>query len=327
MVHSDTKLPASLPERSFRPFLVSAALCLLCLTASSAGQSARQGVIRSELQPYADARTVVDQTPTELLENFPELAKALSFTDSQSELPALLQRVGDNVADFFRYFPNTASTEEVRQEVLGTDGRVLASGRTRYNYLMLASEGRGIGLDEYRSDSQGQEVKPRGSGSFMLSYLCAWHLVHFHPLHQAESRFRLLGAASKPQAYVIAFAQRPEAARHVGQFDVEDPDWMGRDVFILVQGVVWVDPQSYQIVRAHTELLAPRYDVGLARDTTQIECAETRFPGIERSFWLPREAIVTSVFRNITYRNRHRYSDYRLFSVETRDKVNPPVPP
>ena len=29
----------------------------------------------------------------------------------------------------------------------------------------------------------------------------------------------------------------------------------------------------------------------------------------------------------MTYRNRRRYPDYRLFSVETRDKVNPPVSP
>lgn len=316
-----------LPVRDFEVSILSAAVCLLCLTSGAAGQSTRQIPLRNGLEAYADARTVVDQTPAELMEAYPELANTLSLTESQSELPGLLQKVSDKVADFFRYFPNTASMEEVRQEVLGNDGRVLASSRTRYNYLMLASEGRGIGLDEYRSDSKGAEVKPRGSGSFMLTYLCAWHLVHFHPLHQAESRFRLLGTDSKPRAYVIAFAQRPEAARHVGEFDVEDPDWLGREVFILVQGVVWVDPQSCQIVRVHTELLAPRYDVGLARDTTEIECAEIRFPGITRSFWLPREAVVTSLFRNMTYRNRHRYSDYRLFSVETKDKVNPPVPP
>ena len=326
-VRPDAKLTASLPERSFRPFLVLALFCLLCLSTNSAEQATRQVLIQSQLKSYVDARTVVDQTPAEIMECFPELEGTLSFTESQSELPALLEKIGANVTDFFRYFPNTASTEEVRQEIRNAEGRVLASNRTRYNYLMMTREGRGIGLDEYRSDSKGEEVTVGGLGRFMLTYLCAWNLVHFHPLHQAESRFRLLGTVSDPQACVIAFAQRPDAAREVGQFNVGDPDWVGRDVFILIQGVVWMDPQSNQIVREHTELLAPRYDVGLAKDTTKIEFAETRFPGIERSFWLPREAVVTSVFRNKTYRNRHRYFDYHLFSVETRDKVSPPAPP
>jgi hypothetical protein len=46
-----------------------------------------------------------------------------------------------------------------------------------------------------------------------------------------------------------------------------------------------------------------------------------------RSFWLPREVVVTSTYRNEVFRNRHRYTKYQLFTVESWDKVKVPLPP
>jgi hypothetical protein len=295
----------------------------------AAGLSAMvQAPVMPELQIYMNVRTVIDESPEELTQIYPELEKSVTFSDDQSEVPSILQKVGANVAAFFQYFPNTASVEEVRQDVLSSDGRVMKRTRGKYNYLMLAGKGGSIGLDEYRSDPRGNETAPQGpAGGFMLTTRCLWHLIHFYPGYQADSRFRYLGLSSNPKAYVIAFAQRPEAAREVARVGVWDPDLADQKVLMLIQGIVWVDPDTYQIIRAHTELLAPRNDIGLSRNTTEIECAETQFEGVSRSFWLPREALVTSIFRNYTYKNRHRYSDYRLFTVETQDKVNPPVQP
>jgi len=281
-----------------------------------------------ELEVYLDARTVVDLSRAELNRNFPQLAKTLSFSEDQSDLPALLEKIGANVEAFFQYFPNTASVEEVRQDVRRSDGRLLNSAGGSYNYLMIISVAQEVGLNEYRTDRRGNESNPRGpAGGFMLTSKLVWHLVHFHPLYQADSQFRYLGQTSKPPAHVIAFAQNPRAAREVAEISIRDPKLSGRRIYILLQGLVWVDPTTFQIIRAHTDLLAPRYDVGLASDTTEIECAAIRFNAVGRSFWLPKEVVVTAVFRNYTYTNRHRYSDYRLFSVETQDKVHPPIPP
>jgi thiol:disulfide interchange protein len=40
-------------------------------------------------------------------------------------------------------------------------------------------------------------------------------------------------------------------------------------------------------------------------------------------FWLPREVKVTIGWKGRTFRNLHRYSNYRLFSVETYEKRSP----
>ncbi len=316
-------------SESFFLRLIAVAL-LLGLAMAPAVDAEAQGrsQVLPELQIYVGAHTVIDYSHAELVENFPELEKALEFSEDQSLLPELLQKVGKSVEDFFQYLPNTASVEDVRQEVRRSDGRVVDRTSGKYQYLMLSGTSGNVGLDEFRSNSDGKEISTRGPvAGFMQTTRCVWHLVHFHPRYQADSRFRYVGMSSKPKAYVIAFAQKPESARQVGQIGVWDPELAGRKVWMLIQGLVWVDPENYQVVRARTELLAPRYDIGLARNSTEIDCSTVQFEGVDQTFWLPQQVVITTIFRNFTYRNRHRYSDYRIFSVVTQEKIIPPVPP
>lgn len=303
-------------------------LTLMVLITGMAAVSARQqNKVPPELQPYVGARTVIDQSREELTSAFPDLKKHFSFTEDQSMLPDLLEKVGKSVEAFFANFPNTASVEDVLQDVLTSDGRLVERTRSKNNYLMTTRQAGAFGLHEYRTDPRGNEAGRDGlKNGFMESSLCAWHLVHFHPFFQSDSRFRYLGRSSSPPAYVIAFAQKPESARQVGEVGLWAPDVPNYRVSILIQGLAWVNPENYQIIRARTDLVAPRYDVGLTKNTTEIECIELHFEGVAQPFWLPREARVTSTFRSTTFRNRHRYSDYKLFTVESQDKVNPPVP-
>ncbi len=281
-----------------------------------------------ELQAYVGARSVVDLSPAELLRSYPELKNNLIPAPEESELPGILRRVGENVELFFRHLPNTTSVEDVRQEVRRSDGSVVSRSSSRFDYLMLSGYGDSVGLDEFRTNRRGEETGPLGPASgFMFTSSCVWHLVHLHPKHQAESRFRYIGKTSKPEAHVIAFAQKPEDAKQVAQIGVWGAESLRYEIAILIQGIAWVDAATFQVVRARTDLLAARTDIGLARDTTEIECAEIHFEGMERTFWLPREVTVTSAFRNFVYSNRHRYSGYRIFSVETWEKINPPVKP
>jgi hypothetical protein len=303
-------------------------LCLLIAAVAGAQRAAAQAPVPAELQMYVGVKTIADLSREELLGTYSELNKNLTFAQDESQLPEILQKVGENVRAFFQYFPNTASVEDVRQDVLRPDGRVVDRARGKYNYLMLVGTGHGIGLEEFRSDPRGNEAGLRGPArGFMLTSRCMWHLVHFHPVNLSGSRFRYLGMSTSPPAHVIAFAQKPEDAKEAAQIGVWDPDMAGRKLLMLIQGIVWVDPGNFQVLRMRTDLLAPRYDIGLSKDTTEIDFTEIQFPGVTQSFWLPREVVVTTVFRNHSFINRHRYSDYRLFTVESRDKINPPIPP
>ena len=273
-----------------------------------------QAPIPQNLLKYIGARTVVDRSPSELIAAFPEL-KGLEFMQSQDGLSSLLARVGDRVQALFHDFPNTSSLERVCLERLGDRGEVVARVNREFQYLLIMRGGeRGNAIEEDRTDTKGRQVN--------LEEIKRYHLLsggyssipmYFHPSFRTDSIFRYLGKERTGRiAHVIAFAQRPEAARLIGTFlSLQNP------LRFFVQGIAWIDPANYQIVRMRTELLNPVAD--LQRNTAEIQLEEIHVGQESRVLWLPHEVVVTTQWMGRVFRNRHRYSDYRLFTVETRE--------
>jgi hypothetical protein len=296
-------------------------------TTSEIPQSQR--IDLQERERYAGVRSVVDWSPSELVKALPEL-RGLAMAPSQDGLAMLLQKVGENVVVFFRDFPNTASVEEIRQERF-RPSKLLPDGLERltplpefqeqtFHYLMLAGpENRPTsGLQEYRTDNKGRRVNLGGMAkapSILTSGFVS-SAIYFHPLHQDGSAFRHLGRQhiEKRETYVVAFAQRPGTTRLVGF--VGDGE---KTATVLLQGVAWIDPTTYQIIRMRTDLLAPRPDIHLERQSTEIRFTEVHFKTLPGAFWLPGEVVVTVRFFGEIYRNTHRYSQFKLFKVETRE--------
>jgi thiol-disulfide isomerase/thioredoxin len=278
-------------------------------------------VPRTDREIYTEAVPIVDLTPDAISLRFPDETRRLRPARDQEQLPAILQGVGANVETFFREFPNVSSREHVRQIV--SDSSYSRRNDYQHNYLFLVEHGvEGIRWSEDRVDSRGQpisrekELETARRAVFLTSGYAGLS-VFFHPRHQASSRFRLLGTDSTGSGLVIvAFAQKP---------DVDDPtvtgsfSMDGAQCLLMLQGLAWIDPDSFQIVRMHTELLAPRPDVGLHMQTTEVLFEPVTFAGIDRPFWLPREVDVVLDWRRLECRNRHRHSEYRLFTVSSID--------
>jgi len=134
-------------------------------------------------------------------------------------------------------------------------------------------------------------------------------------MSRRDSTFLYLGdeRMGSRNTYVVAFAQRP------GQATISSTvRWSGRTVPILVQGIVWVDQDSFQIIRIRTDLLAPRNDIGLTRQTTDLTLSEVKLPDLATPLWLPSDGKVYLVFKGQTFRNEHRYADYRHFGVSIK---------
>jgi Flp pilus assembly protein TadD len=275
---------------------------------------------RTRLEEYSNVKSVVTQPIAELTRALPELGE-LEVASTQDELPAILKVAGEGVRAFFEGFPNTISTEQIRQEMLRQDGHVKESLEQKYAYLLLArsqKEGRELGLEEYRTDSAGTLTHPHGlDGGFMLTTGFASTALVFHPAYQPGASFRFLGrqTVGGHKTFVVAFAQRPETARSVERFNVDDASEL-----ILVQGVAWVDCSTGHIIRMRTDLLKPASRVRLTRQTTQIQFDEVHFKDMVAGFWLPREVVVTVEWKGRTFRNVHQYSDFRLYNVQSEEK-------
>ena len=140
-----------------------------------------------------------------------------------------------------RNFQDTASTEEIQQQVLNSGND---SSTAKFRYLALSQQGSPIaGLHEFREDSDGHEVDAERTmrGSPMVTRGFVSMPLLFHPQYQTGSDFRLLGRQTlvRHETYVVGFAERSVSALSVRM----NPS--GRWFDFLLQGVVWVDLPTY----------------------------------------------------------------------------------
>jgi hypothetical protein len=273
---------------------------------------------------YAKTRSVVDLSAQELRLAYPQEMKLLRFAENQDELPLVLQKLGESIESLFRDFPNTASEEKVRIERLRDNGTVLARSYETYNYVIEVRHGSGdIETEEFRTDSRGRPIHyERFKGASLTSGFAAAAAL-FLPKRQTFMRMRYVGKQiSGPMSYVIAFVQKPDPGTAVASFQLEGTPPMP----VFYQGFAWVDPQSYQMVRMRMDLLAAGIG-GLAQQTSDISFSEVKFKDVSHPFYLPREVVVTTKLGGVMLRNRHQYSDYRVFTVEssTSKIVIPPI--
>ena len=270
----------------------------------------------------ANAKTIVDLSTGELRHLYRTELRDVAFDPSQKAVGTILWKVGQNVEAFFRNIPNTASKELILSQRLKLGGQIEATVTSYYNYLLLVRPDREVArFQEDRSDSKGNPVNFQRLSEFIVTSGFAGHCFFFHPGHQDGSRFRYLGReASESHALVIAFAQKPEVGDYLAYIGAKEL------TPVLLQGLVWIDPDSYQILRMRTDLLEPDQKDGVARQTTEIWLGEVRFDGTPQPFWLPREVRVTIewAWAQRIFRNVHTYTDYKLFSVSSFDKIVKP---
>jgi hypothetical protein len=255
--------------------------------------------------------------PGELVSAVPEL-NHLKPAESQDALPKILERAGSAVAAFFDNFPNTACTEHVTSKVHRVKLKGVLHYDNTYNYLALTEEGSIKGrLREYRTNAKGEIVQPDGIVTFGFVALS----VNFHPEYQADSRYHYLGREEmeKQDTYVVAFAQRPQVARQTASVQ-----YLGQGGTVYLQGVAWIDPVSFRIVRLRTDILRPESNVGLQQETIQVLYSEVSFGKSGETLWLPQEVTVTGHLKEYLFHNQHRYSDYRLFNVQVEQKPDKP---
>lgn len=290
---------------------------LLCFAFSVGLLSASSGIATGD---GSAPKTFVDMTPAEVVQAVAEL-KHLKPAASQELLPQILQRVGAGVGVFFENFADTVCAEHLTGMVHSHSQIGLLQYDNRYNYMAVTQAGAAKWtLDEYRTDINGQMVHPNSKSGIVTFGFVALP-VNFHPEYQADSRFRYLGreAMDDQNTYVVAFAQRPQVAR------LPESVWFGdHKGVVFLQGIAWIDPVGYRIVRLRTDIQAPEPSVGLQKETTEVVYSEISFEKSGKTLWLPRAVTVNGQLRDYIFHNLHRYSDYRVFNVQVEQKLAKP---
>lgn len=269
----------------------------------------------SEVEIYKHAQTLIDWTPRQI-HDCPFLHN-LRPVGSQDQLPPVLERAGQAVTRMVQDFPQIAFDEDVDSEV--HFARSHTTQTYRFRYIVLPHPvGDYPAFEEYRTDRRGNPLDVAGlGGRGMITSNYTSTCLYLSPLDQPENRFRHLGTQTirKRECQVVGFAQRPEGARRVSECFME-----GKRGVVLLQGLAWIDAETFQVLRIKTWLLAPRGDIGLGSHESTIDFYPVQPGEAERVIWLPRDVTVVVVYRGKTYRNIHHYSNYKLFQVDVTTK-------
>jgi len=300
---------------------------MLALIFLFSGTAVSQIPSRVSIAAESKTKTVIDMTPAELLRLYRKELSHLEFNPSQEKLKYLLENVGERVKTFFSDFSNTSAKERIAMQRTSRFGGLGPSiAAKEFNYLILPRFGKdGAFFEEYRTDKKNRPVDDTYElGAFIISSGYAGLCLYLHPIHQANSEFRYLGReTTKPGAHVIAFAQKPESGDYLVQYSEINSLASTR---FLVQGFVWLDPDSCQIMRMRTSMQSPEVATPLEEQITDVVYESVQFENTPVQFWLPKEVNVSWQLPRSIYRNQHKYSDYHLFAVESEYKISQPKP-
>jgi VWFA-related protein len=271
---------------------------------------------KSDHSYYANARPYFDLPLAELVEGIPEL-KALQPAPDERDLPVILEKLGRSVDDFVREIGDLIAHEDVTQEKLDAKGRIQAKERVQGNYLILHHEYELGASSEYRMDEKGNRLGPIGlKKGYVVTAGYALSCIRFSTVAQPQSRFRYLGEEKMDsrETYVLGFAQQPGQAT----FRTAMKGTGGADVNMLTQGILWVDKNSFQIIRMRSDLLAPRNEIRLDQMTTEVAFGEVQLQDVPNPLWLPSDVDVSMEIDKQRFRNLHHYTDYRRYRVAVK---------
>jgi hypothetical protein len=87
-------------------------------------------------------------------------------------------------------------------------------------------------------------------------------------------------------------------------------------------GMAWIDPDTGAIAKITAGVESGTMeDVGMKSLRSEVEFAPIRFGANEPPHWFPSTATVEVETPRQHWRNLHRFSDYKRFSVTTEEQV------
>jgi hypothetical protein len=231
-------------------------------------------------------------------------------------LAATLDRVGQQVQNFWNYFSAVTCSEALTQTKLDAKAKTIYEQKSSYDYLvLLQSTGANISVDESRIEKDRKSSK--GKASLLLTDGFSILLLVFHPLYQSSYEFSELpddlagGRRLLRIGFQHAGGDRSPSALRLGE----------REYPLEWKGTAWIDPSTFAIVRIETSLGSSLDEIGLLQLDADVTYSSIHFDGAASTYWLPTRAVIEAATRRQRWRNTHLFSNYRRFSVETEVKT------
>jgi len=242
---------------------------------------------------------------------------ALAAPDANpANLDDLLSRASAQVARLVDQFSNVQCTEQVEQAKLRADGKLESREQSTFNYLVLLTDNGGdLSLQESRIAVHEAKGAKKNTPMLLSNGFATLFLV-FHPTYSGAFRFTSAGNESLNGRVV----QKILFEHVVGMRSPAALALRGREYPLELSGTAWLDTETGAIAKIEAGVGDTLVDVGLKSLQSEIEFAPTRFHDVKQTYWLPVLASVEVETPRQHWRNTHRFSDYKEFSVTTEEK-------
>jgi hypothetical protein len=143
----------------------------------------------------------------------------------------------------------------------------------------------------------------------------------FHPLFAQDFKFTCegMGQWEGHPAWQVHFVQREDRPNRMRQYRVG-----GSVVPVPMKGRAWIDAATYQVVRLEFELVHPVKEIGLTEERLSIEYKPVSFRTHSQKLWLPQIADIYVERAGRRYYRNHTFSDFKIFAVDTDQRIQPP---
>jgi hypothetical protein len=240
--------------------------------------------------------------------------------DSSCRLDELLPRVTAHVKEFVENVNRFSATEALESEQFDRQGKLKVKAESKSNYVATVQEGRkGVyWVDEYRNETVGTSDIHWGVAATGAAPGLA---LIFHASHVGEFNMTCEGLAEWQGHAVwhVSFEQRRDRPATLCTLRVH-----GAYFDLQLKGFALIDADNYQIRHIETDLLQPITEVRLDVDHKSVDYTSVAFSDRDMSVWLPQVAEITVDFKGKRLVERHTYSNYTLFLVETGQKIAKP---
>lgn len=232
---------------------------------------------------------------------------AAAIDQAQRQITAYLDKLAD-----------LHCTESVTQEKLAANGHVEATGRAKYDYLiMMNGSGDDFQLNESRIEAASAHTK-QPKLPMLVTNGVATVLLVFHPYYrdgftfEADNDEVVNGSLATPVHFTHISGRRTPAALAL----------RGREYPLELQGTAWIDKQSGEVVKVEASLLHDMSDVGLNSLHIHVEYKTAKPTKEEGPLTLPALAVVDVTTPRQHWRNTHVFDNYRGFSIEAEQDPN-----
>ena len=237
----------------------------------------------------------------------------LSQTASVMESRQQAQR---QVLDYLNRLADIHCTEEVVQEKLGKTGHPEAAQHSKYDYLVMIKGNR----DDFQMNESRVEASTTSHKTppLLVTNGFSTLLLVFHPYYQNSYEFEAGGreVLDGKAVFTLRFKHIPGTRSPVALAV------RGREYAIDLQGTVWLDAQSGEVVKIEASLQHDMADIGLRSMKVAVQYASVALNKNADRLSLPSLAVIELETPRQRWRNTHRFTDYKLFSTEAEQDPN-----